>query len=111
MGFLFENLAVRDLRIYADSLYGNVYHYRDSSDLEWDAVVHLRNGNYGLIEIILGGDSNIEAGAKTLLKLSEKLDFEKMKSPSFLKVLCEIAPYAYKRKDGVLVVPISYLRD
>ncbi|NLW53960.1 MAG: ATP-binding protein [Clostridiaceae bacterium] len=111
MGFLFENLAIRDLRVYADSLFGNVYHYRDSSNLECDAVVHLRNGSYGLIEIKLGGDSHIEAGAKTLLNLASKIDTDKMKKPSFLMVLCGIAPFAYKRKDGVLVVPISCLKD
>lgn len=111
MGFLFENLAIRDLRVYADSLFGNVYHYRDSSNLECDAVVHLRNGSYGLIEIKLGGDTHIEIGAKTLLNLASKIDHEKMKEPSFLMVLCGIAPFAYKRKDGVLVVPISCLKD
>ncbi|NLJ70594.1 MAG: ATP-binding protein [Clostridiaceae bacterium] len=111
MGFLFENLALRDLRVYADSLYGNVYHYRDSNNLECDAVIHLRNGSYGLIEIKLGGNSHIEAGAKTLLDLASKIDLDRMKSPSFLMVLCGIAPFAYKRKDGVLVVPISCLKD
>lgn len=111
MGFLFENLAIRDLRIYADSLSGNVYHYRDSSNLECDAVVHLRNGSYGLIEIKLGGDSNIEAGAKTLLDLASKIDLNKMKEPSFLMVLCGVAPFAYRRKDGVMVVPISCLKN
>lgn len=111
MGFLFENLAIRDLRVYADSLSGNVYHYRDSSNLECDAVVHLRNGSYGLIEIKLGGDSNIEAGAKTLLDLASKIDLDKMKEPSFLMVLCGVAPFAYRRKDGVMVVPISCLKN
>lgn len=111
MGFLFENLAIRDLRVYADSLYGNVYHYRDNSNLECDAVVHLRNGSYGLIEVKLGGDSHIEAGAKTLLNLASKIDFDRMKSPAFLMVLCGISPFAYKRKDGVLVVPISCLKE
>ncbi len=110
MGFLFENLAIRDLRIYADRLYGNVYHYRDNNGLECDAVIHLRNGNYGLIEIKLGGDSHIEEGADTLLDLASKIDLKKMKAPSFLMVLCGIAPFAYKRKDGVLVVPISCLK-
>lgn len=111
MGFLFENLAIRDLRIYADSLSGNIYHYRDSSNLECDAVVHLRNGSYGLIEIKLGRDSNIEAGAKTLLALASKIDLDKMKEPSFLMVLCGVAPFAYRRKDGVMVVPISCLKN
>lgn len=110
MGFLFENLAIRDLRIYAESLYGTIYHYRDSSSLECDAVIHLRNGDYGLIEIKLGGDHNIDEGAKTLLELASKIDTQKMNKPSFLMVLCGIAPFAYKRKDGVIVVPISCLK-
>lgn len=90
---------------------GDVYHYRDSPNLECDAVVHLRNGSYGLIDIKLGGDIHIEAGAKTLRNLASKIDHEKMKEPSVLMVLCGIAPFAYKRKDGVFVVPISCLRD
>lgn len=111
MGFLFENLAVRDLRIYADSLHGDIYHYRDNNGLECDAVIHLRNGNYGLIEIKLGGDSRIEEGADSLLNLASKIDPDKMKEPSFLMVLCGVAPFAYKREDGVLLVPISCLRN
>ena len=111
MGLIFENLCVRDLRVYADALDGSVYHYRDKTGLECDAVVHLRNGNYGLIEIKLGGDSLIDEGAKSLIKLANKIDTDKMKAPSFLMVLCGVAPFAYKREDGVLVVPISCLKD
>lgn len=111
MGLIFENLCVRDLRVYADALDGSVYHYRDKTGLECDAVVHLRNGNYGLIEIKLGGDSLIDEGAKSLIKLANKIDTNKMKAPSFLMVLCGVAPFAYKREDGVLVVPISCLKD
>jgi predicted AAA+ superfamily ATPase len=111
MGLIFENLCVRDLRVYADALDGSVYHYRDKTGLECDAVVHLRNGNYGLIEIKLGGDSLINEGAKSLIKLANKIDTDKMKAPSFLMVLCGVAPFAYKREDGVLVVPISCLKD
>lgn len=110
MGFLFENLCVRDLRIYSDKIDGNVYHYRDKSNLECDAVIHLRNGKYGLIEIKLGGESSIESASDNLLNLSRKIDTETMRKPSFLMVLCGSAPYAYKRKDGVLVVPISCLK-
>jgi len=110
-GLLFETLAVRDLRIYADALDGQVYHYRDKNGLECDAVLHLRNGNFGLIEIKLGGDSLIEAGANTLKKLAEKIDTTKMKSPSFLMVLTGVGQYAYRRKDGVYVVPIGSLKD
>ena len=109
MGLMFETLAVRDLRVYADALDGRVYHYRDKSGLECDAVVHLRNGNYGLVEIKLGGDSLIEDGAKTLKSLAEKIDTDKMKSPSFLMVLTGVGEYPLRRHDGVYVVPIGCL--
>lgn len=111
MGLIFENLCVRDLRIYADALHGNIYHYRDKTGLECDAVIHLRNGDYGLIEIKLGGDKLIDEGATNLLKLADKIDTDKMHKPSFLMVLCGIAPFAYQREDGVFVVPIACLKD
>jgi len=110
-GYLFENMCVRDLRVYAESINGSIYHYRDKSDLECDAVVHLKNGKYGLVEIKLGGDKGIEDGAKTLLKLKGRIDCEKMNEPSFMMVLCGVAPYAYTRKDGVIVVPIGCLKN
>lgn len=110
-GFIFETLGVRDLRVFADALNGTVYHYRDKDGLECDAVVHLRNGAYGLIEIKLGGDRLIEEGAKSLLTLSGKLDTVKMKQPSFLMVLTGTGDYAYRRTDGVFVVPIGCLKD
>ncbi len=110
-GLFFETMCVRDLRVYADALGGKVYHYRDKNGLECDAVVHLRNGSYGLIEIKLGGDTLIEEGAKNLRTLSEKIDTTKMKSPSFLMVLTAVGPYAYRRPDGVYVVPLSCLKD
>lgn len=110
-GFIFENLCIRDLRVYAESLNGNLYHYRDASSLECDAVIHLRNGSYGLIEIKLGGDKLIEEGANNLLKLNNKLDVSKMKNPSFLMVVTATGDYAYKRKDGVYVVPIGCLKN
>lgn len=110
-GLFFETMAVRDLRVYADALDGKVYHYRDKNGLECDAVLHLRNGNFGLIEIKLGGDSLIESGANTLKKLADKIDTSKMKTPSFLMVLTGLGQYAYKRNDGVYVVPIGCLRD
>ena len=106
-GLFFETMCVRDLRVYADALGGKVYHYRDKNGLECDAVVHLRNGSYALIEIKLGGDTLIEEGAKNLRSLSEKIDTTKMKSPSFLMVLTAVGPYAYRRPDGVYVVPLS----
>ena len=111
MGLIFENLCVRDLRIYADALDGSVYHYRDKTGLECDAVIHLRNGSYGLVEVTLGGDQSINEGAESLLKLTSKIDTEKMKKPAFLMVLCGVAPFAYKREDGVFVVPITCLKD
>lgn len=72
MGLLFETLAIRDLRVYADALDAEVYHYRDKSELECNAVIHLRNGRYGLIEIKLGGDRLIEEGAESLKNLRER---------------------------------------
>lgn len=110
-GLFFETLCVRDLRVYADSLEGSVYHYRDKNGLECDAVVHLRNGSYGLVEIKLGGSAAIDKGAQTLRQLAEKIDTTRMKSPSFLMVLTAVGDYAYARRDGVLVVPIGCLKD
>ena len=110
MGFLFENLCIRDLRIYTDYLDGTVYHYRDRYGLECDAVIHLRNGAYGLVEIKLGGDNLIEEGAETLKDLASKIDTNNMPNPSFMMVLCAKAPFAYKREDGVYVIPITALR-
>jgi predicted AAA+ superfamily ATPase len=111
-GLIFETLAVRDLRVYAESLNGKVYHYRDKNNLECDAVVHLRNGSYGLIEIKIGGSELVNDGAESLKTLSDKIDTTKMKKPSFLMVLTGIGEYAYKRpEDGVLVVPIGCLKD
>jgi hypothetical protein len=111
-GLFFETLCVRDLRVYADAIGGTVYHYRDKSNLECDAVVHLRNGSYGLVEIKLGGKDLIEEGAKTLKALAEKIDTTKMKQPSFMMVLTGIGDYAYQRpKDGILVVPVGCLKN
>ncbi len=111
MGLFFETLCIRDLRVYADALDGSVYHYRDKIGLECDAVVHLRNGKYGLVEIKLGGDDNIDAGAKALKTLAGKIDSDKMKAPSFLMVLTATGKFAYRRKDKVYVVPIGCLKD
>lgn len=110
-GFVFENLCVRDLRVYAESLNGKVYHYRDNLGLECDAVVHLRDGRYGLIEIKLGGDKLIEEGSVNLLKLRDKIDIDKMQSPSFMMILTAVGKFAYQRKDGVYVVPITCLKN
>lgn len=110
-GLIFESLCIRDLRIYAESINGSVYHYRDSLDLECDAVIHLRNGMYGLIEIKLGGDELIEEGVKNLIKLKDKIDIIKMKNPSFLMVLTAVGKYAYQREDSVYIVPIGCLKN
>lgn len=110
-GLIFETLCVRDLRIYAEALDGNVYHYRDKTGLECDAVIHLRNGTYGLIEIKLGGDNAIAHAAETLTKLASKIDEQKMGKPAFLMVLTAVGPYAFRRKDGIWVVPIGCLKD
>ena len=110
-GFLFETLCVRDLRVFAEAMNGSVYHYRDKDGLECDAVIHLRNGTYGLVEVKLGGDSLIEEGAKTLTTLAAKIDTDKMSSPAFSMVLVGTGDYAYRRRDGIYVVPIGCLRD
>ena len=109
-GFLFKTLCVRDLRVFADALGGGVYHYRDRDGQECDAVVHLRNGKYGLIEIKLGGDKLIEEGVKSLKSMEAKLDIDKMNAPSFLMVLTGAGDYAYRRPDGVYVIPIGCLK-
>ena len=110
-GLIFETLCIRDLRVYAESINGNIYHYKDATDLECDAVIHLRNGSYGLIEIKLGGDKLINEGAENLIKLNNKIDTRKMKKPSFLMVLTATSKYAYKREDNVYVVPIGCLKN
>ena len=111
MGLFFETMCMRDLRVYAQALDGDVYHYRDGDGLECDAVVHLRNGSYGLVEIKLGGDSLIEEGVKSLKRLGKKIDTTRMKSPSFMMVLTAVGKYAYRRNDGVWLVPIGCLKD
>ncbi len=111
MGLFFESMCVRDLRVYADALEGSIYHYRDSKGLKCDAVLHLRNGSYGLIEIKLGGEKNIEEGAKNLKLLASKIDTTKMRAPSFLMILTGTTKYAIRREDGVYVVPIGCLKD
>ena len=109
-GLLFEAMAVRDLRCYAEALDGSVYHYHDGSGLECDAVVHLRNGTYGLVEVKLGGETLINAGVETLGRLAGKIDTTKMKAPSFLMVVVANGEYAYRRPDGIIVCPINCLR-
>lgn len=109
-GLLFETLCVRDLRVYADVHDGSIYHFRTKSGWECDAVMHLRNGSYGLIEVKLGGDKLINEGARHLREIADNIDIERMKAPSFLMVLTATGPYAYRREDGVFVVPIGCLK-
>ena len=112
MGFFFETMCVRDLRVFAEALNGKVYHYRDKSGLECDAVVHLRNGQYGLIEIKLGGDTLIKEGVATLTALANQIDTERMKAPAFKMILTATGEQAYRRpEDGIYVVPIGCLKD
>ena len=110
-GLIFETLCIRDLRVYAESINGKVYHYRDANDLDCDAVIHLRNGSYGLVEIKLGGDNLINEGASNLKRMYSKIDTGKMNNPSFLMVLTATGKYAYRRDDGVYVVPIGCLKN
>ena len=110
-GLFFETLCMRDLRAYAEALDGRVYHFRTKEGLECDGVVHLRNGRYGLFEFKLGGDRLIEEGAQNLRRVADKIDTTKMKNPAFLAVLTATAPFAYKRPDGVIVIPVGCLKD
>ncbi len=110
-GFLFETLAMRDLRVYSDASGGDVRHYLDRNGLECDAVVSDEDGNYGLIEIKLGGEEAIGKGAATLGKLAGKIDVGRMKSPSFKMVLTAVGDFAYRRDDGVIVCPIGALKE
>ncbi len=109
-GILFENLCVRDLRIYSEVLDGELYKYRDARGLECDAVIHLRNGKYGLIEIKLGGDKLIEDGVKTLQEFEKIIDTDRMNKPAFKMIITAVGDYAYKRKDDIIITPISCLK-
>jgi len=109
-GLLFETMVMRDLRVYTDALEGKVFHYRDKNNLECDAVIHLEDGRYGLVEVKLGGEDHIRKGADTLLQLSSKIDTTRMPSPSFMMVLVGVGKFAYRREDGVYVVPIGCLK-
>lgn len=112
-GFIFETLCMRDLRVYAEALGGEVYHYRDKNELECDAVITLRDGKYGLVQLKLGsGEEAIDSAAETLTALSDKIDTEKMNAPSFKMILVGNGKYAYRRPDdGIYVVPIACLKD
>ena len=108
-GLIFEDLCIRDLRTYMESLDGAVYHYRDKSGLEADAVLRMRNGNYALVEIKLGGDKLIDEGAATLSALEKRIDTTRMPEPAFKMVLTGVGDFSYVREDGVFVVPIRAL--
>lgn len=110
-GLFFEDLVVRDLRVYAEALDGELYHYRDSSGLECDTVFHRRNGSYALLEVKIGGENRINEGAANLLALAKNIDTNKMSAPSFMAVIIGVGKYAYQRKDGVYVIPIGCLKD
>ena len=110
-GLLFETLAMRDLRAYADALGGTIHHYLDRNGLECDAVIRLRDGRYGLLEVKIGGEALIEKGCRTLAKLSANIDTSKMRAPSFMMVLTAVGDVAYCRpEDGVIVCPIGALK-
>lgn len=108
MGLLFESLCVRDLRVYSSVFGGDVYHYRDKSNLEVDAILRLQDGRWAGIEVKLGGAERIEEGAGNLKALAEKVDHDKMGHPAFLMVLTG-GEFAYTRNDGVHVVPLGCL--
>ena len=110
-GLFFEDLAVRDLRVFVEALDGKLYHYRDSSGLECDTVLHRRNGSYALIEVKLGGEKLVEEGVASLTTLANTLDTNRMSQPAFKMVLTAVGPFAYQRKDGIFVVPIGCLKD
>jgi hypothetical protein len=110
-GLLFETMAMRDLRCYADAIGGKVSHYLDANGLECDAVIHLRNGRFGLVEIKLGGNALTEEGARTLNRLAPQIDEEKTGSLAFKMILTAVGEFAYTRpEDGVFVCPIGCLK-
>lgn len=110
-GLLFEDMVVRDLRVYAEALDGGLYHYRDSDGLECDTVLHRRNGSYALLEVKLGGEKLINDAAANMIELAGNIDTDKMPAPSFMAVIIGVGKYAYQRKDGVYVIPIGCLKD
>ncbi|MBO7323275.1 MAG: DUF4143 domain-containing protein, partial [Bacteroidales bacterium] len=98
--------------VFAEALNGKVYHYRDKSGLECDAVVHLRNGQYGLIEVKLGGETLINEGVETLTTLARQIDTPRMKAPAFKMILTATGEHAYRRpEDGIYIVPIGCLKQ
>jgi predicted AAA+ superfamily ATPase len=110
-GLFFEDLAVRDLRVYAEALDGRLYHYRDSDGLECDTVIHRRNGSYALLEVKMGGEKLINDAAANMIELASNIETDKMPAPSFMAVIVAVGQYAYQRKDGVFVIPIGCLKN
>jgi len=108
-GFLFESLCTRDVRIYSQAIDGDVFHYRDKSGLESDLIIKLRDGRWAAVEVKLG-NKQVEEAAQNLLTLKSKIDAEKMGEPSFLMVLTG-GQYAYRRNDGVWIVPVACLKE
>lgn len=104
-------MCIRDLRIYSDDINADVFQYRDNVGTECDAVIHYRDGEYGLCEIKLGGERAIEEGCNNLKKLKNKINEDKMGSPSFLMILTGLGEYAYTRQDGIHVIPIGCLKN
>ncbi len=108
-GLFFEDLAIRDLRVYADSLGGTIKHYRDKNGLECDAVIHLQDGRWAPLEIKLGSKEAIEEGAKKLNLFVDKLD-ENYSKPAFKAIITAVG-MAHKRPDGIYVIPLNLLRN
>lgn len=111
MGFFFENMCIRDLRVYADGLNGSLYKYRDKYGLECDAVLTLRNGQYALIEIKLGGTKAVEEGAEALNKLEKLITEKGYNPPTFKMIITGNNPYGYRRKEGIYQIPIGCLKN
>ncbi|HZW97282.1 MAG TPA: DUF4143 domain-containing protein [Bacillota bacterium] len=107
MGLYFESLVIRDLRVYTALMEGNIYHYRDASGLESDAVIHLHDGHYALVEVKMA-DSESDLAAQNLLKLKNRIDTDQMKEPSFMAIITA-GEYGYQRHDGIYVVPLACL--
>jgi predicted AAA+ superfamily ATPase len=108
-GFLFESLCIRDLRVYAGAIDGEVFHYRDKNGLEADAIIHLKDGRWAAVEVKMGA-KEIENAAENLKKLREKINTDKMNPPAFLAVLTA-TELGYQREDGVYVLPVGCLRE
>jgi hypothetical protein len=108
-GLLFESLCIRDLRIYADSIDGSVFHYRDKTGFEIDSIIQLADGRWGAAEIKMG-TAEIEKAAGNLLKLCKIVNTEQMNDPSFLMILTA-TEYAFQMKNGVWIVPLGCLKN